>query len=406
MKRLLCVFLTLALVLGCMGTFALAEEKTTINFYIASDMEANAIPIVEAYNAKQTAVTVNLITIPNDDYDDKMKTLTAGGSDIDCFWVRTPAQAKVYMGNNVLENLRPFAEAAALDLSPIEANIQAVSDDTGAFYGLPVSGSCWMLFYNKDLFDAKGLPYPTDLTWDQYADLCKELTYDENGVHYWGGLNPNWTPNLGAIPTGEYLDAEELPNTRKYEEILHRMYVEDKSQPSIAEMSTGTFDVNAYFAGGNIYTMINGDWTLRLLEADFTWSAAPLPALSEEYKEHSCGHASVISVASSSSHKQEAYDFVQYYTTSPEATSVIAGNGEVPSYATDEAMAVYQAAVSVEGINYRFSSQILAEQGTASYYAEILQAFQEEMQLYLLDEQSIDEAFSNYFALREEIMNE
>ena len=406
MRKILSIILTLALLMSCFAGLAAAEGKTTINFYIASDMESNAIPIVEQYNAKQDAVTVNLVTIPNDDYDDKMKTLTAGGSDIDCFWVRTPAQAKVFMGNDVLENIRPFAEAAALDLAPIEAGIQAVSDDEGGFYGLPVSGSCWMLFYNKDLFDAKGLPYPTDLTWDQYADLCKELTYDEEGVHYWGGMNPNWTPNLGAIPTGEYLDDPELPNTRKYEEVLHRMYVEDKSMPSIAEMSTGTFDVNAYFANGNVYTMINGDWTLRLLEADFTWAAAPLPALSEEYKEHSCGHASVLAVASKSAHKQEAYDFIQFYTTSPEGTSVIAGNGEVPSYATEEAMKVYGDTVHIDGLNYRFSSQILAEQGTAPYYADILSAFAEEMQLYLLDEQSIDEAFDNYFALREEIMND
>ncbi|MDD5898731.1 MAG: extracellular solute-binding protein [Clostridia bacterium] len=405
MKRFLSILVALVMTLTCFAGLAVAEGKTNINFYIASDMEANAVPIVEKYNTMQDTVHVELITIPNDGYDDKMKTLTAGGSDIDAFWVRTPAQAKNYMANNVLENLKPYAEAAGLNLAPIEANIQAVSDEEG-FYGLPVSGSCWMLFYNKDLFDAKGLDYPINLTWDQYADLCKELTYTDGDQKYWGGLNPNWTPNLGAIPTGEYLDAEELPNTRKYEEILHRMYVEDKSMPSIAEMSTGTFDCNAYFAAGNIYTMINGDWTLRLLDAGFTWAAAPLPVLSEEYAEHSCGHASVVAVASSSTHKQEAYDFVQFYTTSPEATSITASNGEVPSYATEEAMKVYQESVTIDGVAYRFSSKILAEQGTAGYYAQILDAFAEEMQLYLLDEQSIDEAFDNYLALREEIMNE
>ena len=151
MRKILSIILTLALLMSCFAGLAAAEGKTTIKVYIASDMESNAIPIVEQYNAKQDAVTVNLVTIPNDDYDDKMKILTAGGSDIDCFWVRTPAQAKVFMGNDVLENIRPFAEAAALDLAPIEAGIQAVSDDEGGFYGLPVSGSCWMLFYNKDL---------------------------------------------------------------------------------------------------------------------------------------------------------------------------------------------------------------------------------------------------------------
>ena len=405
MKRCLSVLLTLAMLLSCFAGWAAAEEKVTINFYIASDMEANTTPIVEMYNNMQDAVHVEVISTPNDGYDDKMKTLTSGGSDIDCFWVRTPAQAKQYMANGVLENLKPFAEAAGLDLAPIEPETQAVSDENG-FYGLPVTGSCWMLFYNKDLFDAKGIDYPINLTWDQYADLCKELTYTEGDTKYWGGLNPNWTPNLGAIPTNEYLDAEDLTNTRKYEEVLHRMYCEDQSMPSIAEMSAGTFDVNAYFAAGNIYTMINGDWTLRLLDAPFTWAAAPLPVLSEEYAEHSCGQASVLSIYSKSTHKQEAYDFIQFYTTSDEATSVMASNGEVPSYTTEAAMKVYQESVSLDGVEYRFSSHILAEQGSENYYAEILSAFQSEMQLYLLDEETLDEAFDNYLALREEIIND
>ncbi len=405
MKRVLCTLLTMAMLLTCLTGLALADEKVTINFYIASDMEANTLPIVEMYNNMQDAVHVEVISIPNDGYDDKMKTLTSGGSDIDCFWVRTPAQTKQYMANDVLENLKPYAEASGLDISPAAGEIAAVSDDNG-FYGLPITGSCWMLFYNKDLFDAKGIDYPVNLTWDQYADLCKELTYTEGDTKYWGGLNPNWTPNLGAIPTGEYLDSEDLTNTRKYEEVLHRMYCEDKSMPSIAEMSAGTFDVNAYFEAGNIYTMINGDWELRLLNAPFTWAAAPLPVLSEEYAEHSCGQASILSIYTKSTHKQESYDFIEFYCTSDEATSIMAGNGEVPSYTTEAAVKTYQESVDLFGIEYRFSSTILAEQGSASYYAEILSAFASEMQLYLLDEEGIDEAFDNYLALREEIMND
>ena len=47
----------------------------------------------------------------------------------------------------------------------------------------------------------------------------------------------------------------------EYLEILHRMYVDDASHVSVEEMSVDTWDVNAYFAAGNIYMMINGDWT-------------------------------------------------------------------------------------------------------------------------------------------------
>ena len=45
-----------------------------------------------------------------------------------------------------------------------------------------------MLFYNKTLFDAAGVDYPTnDMTWEEYAALAKEMTGKGNckyGCHY------------------------------------------------------------------------------------------------------------------------------------------------------------------------------------------------------------------------------
>lgn len=389
------------------GLASAETTKEVLNFYIANDMDTTAQAVADAYNASQDKVEVKLTVIPNDGYDDKMKVLTTGDSDIDIFWVRTPAQVKKYMSNNVLVNLKPFAEAAGLDTTPIAAPLQAVSDENGGFYGLPVSGSCWMLFYNKDLFDAKGLAYPIDITWDEYADLAKTLTYEDNGTKYWGGVAPFWTPNLGAVAMGEYLDGPEpLENTMKYMEILHRLYVDDASHPSIAEMSTGTFDVNSYFAAGNIYMMINGDWEFRLLKTDFNYGAAPLPVLDKAQAGSSAGQSSVLAIYSGSTKQEEAYKFIAFYTTSVGGTSIIAKNHDVPSYATPEAMAVYQEEVKVPGVEYRFSSNIYAEQGTADYYLEILDNFTEEMKLYLLGEESLEDAFTNYYSIRTENMAE
>jgi len=407
-KRILSALLVATMLLSMVVGLASAETtKEVLNFYIANDMDTTAQAVADAYNASQDKVEVKLTVIPNDGYDDKMKVLTTGDSDIDIFWIRTPAQVKKYMSNNVLVNLKPFAEAAGLDTTPITTPLQAVSDENGGFYGLPVSGSCWMLFYNKDLFDAKGLAYPINLTWDEYADLAKTLTYEDNGTKYWGGVAPFWTPNLGAVAMGEYLDGPEpLENTMKYMEILHRLYVDDASHPSIAEMSTGTFDVNSYFAAGNIYMMINGDWEFRLLKTDFNYGAAPLPVLDKAKAGSSAGQSSVLAIYSGSTKQEEAYKFIAFYTTSVEGTSIIAKNHDVPSYATPEAMAVYQEEVKVPGVEYRFSSNIYAEQGTADYYLEILDNFTEEMKLYLLGEESLEDAFTNYYSIRTESMAE
>lgn len=183
------------------------------------------------------------------------------------------------------------------------------------------------------------------------------------------------------------------------------MYVDDTSAPGIAEMTSGTFDIKAYFEAGNIYTMINGDWMFRLMEADFEWGAAPLPIFDGEPEGSSVGQSSYLVISSNSKHPEEAYKFIEYYCTTPEGTTIIAQNHDVPSYATDEALEVFKSEVNVPGVEYRFSAKIKDEQKGQEGYASLIEAYNQELQLYLLDEQSLDATFENYAELRDEIMN-
>jgi len=380
-------------------------DDIIINLYAHSDNQSAAEAQAAAYNAKDNGITVVTHIIANDDYDDKLKVLAAGSSgELDVFWVRSPSQVKTFMNNGVLADLSAFASDTGLDLTPIEGPLTNVSDDSGAFYGMPWTSSCWMLFYNKELFDAKGLDYPVNLTWEEYCDLAQELTYEEGGTKYWGGIVPNWTLNLGATSADEYLTADEpMERAMEYSTYLHRMYVEDKSNLGIAEMSAGTFDIHSYFGAGNIYMMVNGDWEFNLLETDFEYGAAPMPVLDGVEEGSTVGQASYFCISKDSKHPKEAYEFIEFMTTTAEGTSIIVEQTKnVPCYSTDEAMAVFEELVKVEGVEYRFSAKIKDEQGTEPYYESLNEIYRQEIELYLLEEQSLEEAFENYYALREE----
>jgi ABC-type glycerol-3-phosphate transport system substrate-binding protein len=410
MRKILAV-LTLGLFLAA-GAFAggrrqapAAGGKVVINFYAATDHDSFLKRMVETYNTTHPEVQVIYNNIPNDDYDDKIKVLAAGSSDMDAFWIRTPAQTQQYITNNALLDLGPFIQSSGLNLAPIRTTSLPGAMRDGKIYGLPTTGSCWMLFYNKDLFDAKGLPYPINLTWDQYLDLAKSLTYTENGKKYWGGVCPPWTMNLGASSAGEYLTAPEpMPYTRRYAQVLHRMYVEDKSHPGIEEMSVGTFDINPFFEAGNVYMMIQGDWEFFLLSPSVNYAAAPMPVFDGVAPGSSVGQSSYYVVSPNSRHQKEAYQFIEWCTTSPQGTAIYAETGSVPSYSTPEALAAFQRSVKVPGVEYRFSAKVGGEQGTEPYYGEINDAFVQEMQLYLIGEQSLSKMFDNFFRLRREII--
>lgn len=265
-KKTVSVLMTAAMagtmLAGLGTTTALADgEKREVNFYYSTDMESTAGDEIAAFNASQDEIEVIGHTIPESDYDDKIKVMTAGGSEVaEVIWTRSPAQTNQYMENDALVNLAPYAEESGIDLTQIkDTSLNGITDEDGGFYGLPDKSTCWMLFYNKDLFDAKGLEYPINITWDEYMDLAASLTSEEDGTKMWGTLIPNWEMNLGAIPQGTYLDSEDLTYTKKYAEIFHRLYVDDQSAPGLGEMQSGSFDVYAYFETGNYYTMINGD---------------------------------------------------------------------------------------------------------------------------------------------------
>ncbi|TVY11424.1 ABC transporter substrate-binding protein [Paenibacillus cremeus] len=97
-----------------------------------------------------------------------------------------------------------------VDLSRFGQNylddIQYSATEKGELYGLPLEAGFHALYYNKEIFDKFGVPYPKDgMTMEDALVLAKKVTRLDNGVQYRG-----W--DLGSIvrmgqPLGlEYID--------------------------------------------------------------------------------------------------------------------------------------------------------------------------------------------------------
>ena len=65
---------------------------------------------------------------------------------------------------------------------------------------MPYRQDFWVLYYNKNLFDAAGLDYPDHVTWDEYADLAQKLTgTDAAGQKVYGTYHHIWRSVMQAI---------------------------------------------------------------------------------------------------------------------------------------------------------------------------------------------------------------
>src|SRR5690606_38960792 len=113
----------------------------------------------------------------------------------------------------------------------------------GVQYGLPVTFSTVLLYYNQDMFDAAGVAYPDESwTWDDVIAAAENLTDAQNRV--WGIHQPVqfWEFYKAAAQAGGGLTVEpavqiDSPENR---EALH--YLVDKLlvhevMPSAAQMS-------------------------------------------------------------------------------------------------------------------------------------------------------------------------
>ena len=146
--------------------------------------------IVEGFTAANPNITVDVTVADWDAYWDKLQTGLAGGAAPDVFAMDGPLGPD-YQSRDVLLDLTPFIKAENYDLGQLDDN--AVKDFTtrdGVVFGLPRDLNVVALYYNKDMFDAAGIPYPDDTwTWDKLVEVGKQLTKDTNGdgtIDQWG----------------------------------------------------------------------------------------------------------------------------------------------------------------------------------------------------------------------------
>ncbi|MDB5084419.1 MAG: hypothetical protein JWN30_1305 [Bacilli bacterium] len=90
----------------------------------------------------------------------------------------------------LLDNMEPLIKKYNFDLNriiPQTLDYVKVNSGTDYLTALPAYNNSFGLFYNKDVFDKFGVPYPTDgMTWQQVGDLGKRMTRTVNGVQYRG----------------------------------------------------------------------------------------------------------------------------------------------------------------------------------------------------------------------------
>ncbi|WP_279482498.1 ABC transporter substrate-binding protein [Aureimonas sp. SK2] len=186
---------------AALGTLALAGARpafaagvdwkkhagTTLEVNLTKNPRGELLRKYQAEFEELTGIKVNSEATPEQQQRQKaVIELTSGRPSFDVIHISFHAQKRQYEKAGWLADLSAFmadpamtdASLTASDFAP--AGLSYAKDAEGRIRALPFSVDYWIVYWNKDLFEAKGLAYPE--TFDAMLAAAKALTDKDAGT--------------------------------------------------------------------------------------------------------------------------------------------------------------------------------------------------------------------------------
>jgi len=165
---------------------AATEEKVLIrvmtNDAYARSWQDNYVP---EFQKTYPNIDVEIVGVPYADLLPKeMLELTSSPSNFDIFVTDDPWTPQLAQTGLVMDLKKDVAEYTAedFDWEDIHSAPLAAGEWEGVQYGVPLRSNLLLMFYNKELFKAAGVPLPDEnMTWDSFVEILPSLVRDSDG---------------------------------------------------------------------------------------------------------------------------------------------------------------------------------------------------------------------------------
>jgi multiple sugar transport system substrate-binding protein len=318
-------------------------ELTVAVWSLAQTPEFQAL--FDAFHKANPNITIKPVDILAADYPTKVTTMLAAGDSTDVITMKTAVDYSKFAGRGQLKDVSSLATAAGSALNGLDT----YKHTDGKYYALPYRQDFWVLFYNKKVFDAAGKPYPTNLTWDQYADLAKSLTSGSGQNKVYGTYHHTWRSVIQAISAaqtgGNLLGDDYQFFTDQYTTALA---IQDAG--AAIDFGTATTQKTGYksvFENKTAAMLPMGTWLIAPLLADkkagttdVDWAIAPMPQRPGATGVTTFGSPTAFAVNKKAKHAAAAEKFVQF-AAGAEGAKAVAAIGIVPALLTDELRSAY-----------------------------------------------------------------
>lgn len=224
----------------------------------------------------------------------------------------------------------------------------------GKVYGVPALVDNLALVYNKKLFDAAGVGYPTATwTWDDFRTAAKKLS-DAGRKQYgwayvadgsedttWRWLPMLWQAGGDLLSPDGMKSAFDSPAGLKATQLLHDMAVADKS----VYLDQGNGNYLNLFNSGKIAMLWTGPWDLSSINADVSYAVQTLPAAAGVHSSIA-GPDNWMLFDNGAAREQAAWTFLTWLTSAETHGKFVLATGDLPTRTSETKGATYAAFVA------------------------------------------------------------
>ncbi|MDR0709647.1 MAG: sugar ABC transporter substrate-binding protein [Spirochaetaceae bacterium] len=410
-KTALTAFICLALAAsftGCKGKQSQGSQNGPVTIKVAV-WDVTTIKyyseLVEAFDKAHPNISVEVFDIPAADYTQKLSVMLNGGSDVDAFWIKDGDTTKGISNRGQLADLSAYVARDSIDLADFNGLAERFNIDS-KLVALPAATAYYVLFYNKDIFDKAGVPYPSnDLTWSQWEQLAGRVTSGSGtdkiyGAHFhtWQACVQNW-----AVQDGKHTIVDtDYSFMKPYYEMAIRMQ-DAGVVMDYGSLKAGNIAYTNAFLRGNIAMIPMGFWLASGIkdridngELEMNWGVAAIPHPDETPAGWTVGSVTPIAINQASKYKEEAWEFVKF-VTSEEGANIYTKYTTFPGRANAKNLAeIANVPGMPSGLLEALEVKNIAlDRPMVDYVAEVNQMLNEEHSLIMLKEVGVDEGLAN-----------
>jgi len=331
---LIAVMAALAVSAGCAKKPSAQTQTLRISLFtwVRPQEERANQALIKEFEQAHPQIQVELINEPGPQAMQKLLGMIAAGEAPDVMSIHgamfVPLAAK-----GALLDLDPLIKQdKAFDLPDFYPRLLNLCRWNKKLYSLPRYASVYVLFYNKDLFDAAGVPHPgASWTWDDYLAAAKRLTVTGANpadrrwgcaIDFWGARIDPWIWQNG----GEVLDPTHtrclLNSPEDVEALQFLVDLKDKYKVARPTQPGESRETREWFRDGKIAMLQSGAWDIQTFQESKTlhWEVAALP---RKVRQATLLGTENYGIAASSKHPEAAWELFKFLL-SPRSQQVMA----------------------------------------------------------------------------------